>query len=113
MRPSRSKRHWTTAHCEIADNPKAFFVIKSHSLKKANLDMSGTFQQRFSNVVEASYEIAVLIAKNKKSYIIGKSLVTPSILVAAELVLGKDKANMLSRIALSNDTVKGRIDVLS
>ena len=47
------------------------------------------------------------------SHNIGESLVKPSIIVAAELVLGKDKANMLSQIALSNDTVKGRIDELS
>ena len=55
----------------------------------------------------------MLIAKNKKSHNIGESLVKPSIIVAAELVLGKDKANMLCQIALSNDTVKGRIDELS
>ena len=113
MRPSRLKRHLTTAHSALADKPKAFFVMKTHSLKKAKLDMSGTFQQRSSNVVEASYEIATLIAKNKKSHNIGESLVKPTIIVAAELVLGKDKANMLSQIALSNDTVKGRIDDLS
>ena len=65
---------------------------------------------RFSNVVKASYDIAMLIAK---SHNIGESLVKPNIIVAAELVLGKDKANMLSQIALSNDTVKGRIDELS
>ena len=68
MRPSRLKRHLTTAHSALADKPKAFFVMKSHSLKKAKLDMSGTFQQRSLNVVEASYEIAMLIAKNKKSH---------------------------------------------
>ena len=113
MRPSRLKRHLTTAHSALPDKPKGFFVMKSHSLKKAKLDMSGTFQQRSSNVVEASYEIAMLIAKNKKSHNIGESLVKPSIIVAAELVLGKDKANMLSQIALSNDTVKERIDELS
>ena len=67
--------------------------------------MSGTFQQRSSNVVEASYEIAILIAKNKKSHNIGEPLVKPSILVAAELVLSKGKANMLSQTALSKDTV--------
>ena len=66
IRPSRLKRHLTTAHSALADKPKAFFVMKSHCLKKAKLDMSGTFQQRSSNVVEASYEIAMLIAKNKK-----------------------------------------------
>ena len=55
----------------------------------------------------------MLIAKNKKSHGIGEFLVKPSMLVAAELVLGKDKANMLSQIALSNVTAKGRIDELS
>lgn len=42
-----------------------------------------------------------------------ESLIKPSILCAAELVLGKDSANKLSQISLSNDTVKGRIDELS
>ena len=113
MRPSCLKQHLTTAHSALADKPKAFFVMKSHSLKKTKLDMTGTLQQRFSNVDEASYKMAMLIAKNKKSYNIGKSFVKPSILVAAELVLGKDKANMRVKIALSNDTVKGRINELS
>ena len=111
--PSCLKWHLTTAHSALANKPKAFFVMKSHSLKKAKLDMNGTFQQRSSNVVKASYEIAMLIAKNKKSHNIEESLVKPSILIATELLLGKDKANMLSQIALSNDTVKGRINELS
>ena len=34
----------------------------------------------------------------------------PSMIVAAQLVLGKDKANMLSQIVLSDDTLKRKID---
>ena len=113
MRLSCSKRHLTTAHSALADKPKEFLVLKSRSLKKAKLDICGTFQQRSWNVVEASYEIFVLMAKNKKSNSIGESLVKVSMLVAAELVLGKNKANILSQISLLNDTVKGRIDKLS
>uniref|UniRef100_A0A0L8FSM9 HAT C-terminal dimerisation domain-containing protein n=1 Tax=Octopus bimaculoides TaxID=37653 RepID=A0A0L8FSM9_OCTBM len=64
-------------------------------------------------VVQASYEIAMLITKSKKSHYIGESLIKLSLLRAAELVLGKDIANKLSHISLSNDTVKGRIDDLS
>ena len=75
--------------------------------------MCETFQQRSSNVVETSYEIFMLMAKNKKSHGIGESLVKLSMLVAAELILGKDKANMLSQISLFDNTVKGRIDELS
>ncbi|XP_076069719.1 protein FAM200C-like [Oratosquilla oratoria] len=55
----------------------------------------------------------MLIAKSKKIHNIGESLIKPSILCAAELVLGKDSANKLSQISRSNDTVKKRIDELS
>ena len=113
MRPNRLERHLKSLHPALANKPKKFFETKSHSLKKAKLDSTGAFQQQHSNIVEASYEIAMLIAKSKKNHSIGESLIKPSLLVAAELILGKDKANQLSQISLSNDTVKGRIDELS
>ena len=72
-----------------------------------------TFWQKFPNVFKVSYEIFVLMAKNKKSHSIGESFVKLRMLVAAELALGKDKAIMLSQILPSNDTVKGRIVELS
>ena len=46
--------------------------------------MSETFQQRSSNVDEASYEIASFSAKNKKSHNIGECFVKPGIIVAAD-----------------------------
>ena len=113
MRPSRLKRHLETAHPALANKRKAFFLAKSQSLKKAKLDSSGAFQQLSSSIVEASYEIAMLIAKSKKNHTIGESLIKPSILVAADLVLGKGQANKLSQISLSNSTVKERIGELS
>ncbi|XP_076063460.1 protein FAM200C-like [Oratosquilla oratoria] len=113
MRPSRLERHLRTSHPALVDKPKAFFETKKDTLKRAKLDDSGSFRQQSSKVVEASYEIAMLIAKSKKSHNIGESLIKPSILCAAELVLEKDSANKLSQISLSNDTVKKRIDELS
>ena len=41
------KQHLTTVHSALANKPKKFLVLKSHSLKKAKLDMCGTFQQSF------------------------------------------------------------------
>ncbi|XP_042217350.1 SCAN domain-containing protein 3-like [Homarus americanus] len=113
MRPFRLERHLRTTHPVLADKLKAFFETKRHSLKQVKLDGSRAFRQQTSKVVEASYEIAMLIAKSKKSQNIGEFLIKPSILRAAELVLGKDSANKLSQISLSNDSVKGRIDELS
>ncbi|XP_029652966.1 protein ZBED8-like [Octopus sinensis] len=105
MRLSHLERHLRTTHPAPADKPKAIFEAKIHSLKQAMLDGSGSFQQQTSMAVEASYEIAMLIAKSKKSHNIGESLIKPN--------LGQDSANKLSQISLSNDTVKGRIDDLS
>ncbi|XP_042202990.1 SCAN domain-containing protein 3-like [Homarus americanus] len=115
MRPSRLERHLRTTHPALADKPKAFSETKRHSLKQVKLDGSLAFRQQTSKVVEASYEIAMLIAKSKKSHSIGEFLIKPSILraAAAELVLGKKSANKLSQISLSNDTVKESIDELS
>ena len=109
MRPSRLERHLQTAHPGLVDKPKAFFETKKHTLKQVKLDDSGSFRQQSSKVVEASYEISMLIAKSKKSHNIGETLIKPSILCAAQLILGKDSANKLSQISLSNDTVQRRI----
>ncbi|XP_076045266.1 protein FAM200B-like [Oratosquilla oratoria] len=100
MRPSRLECHLRTSHPALVDKPKAFFETKKDTLKGAKLDDSGSFRQQSSKVVEASYEIAMLIAKSKKSHNIGESLIKPSILCAAELVLGKDSANKLSQISV-------------
>ncbi|XP_076038996.1 zinc finger BED domain-containing protein 5-like [Oratosquilla oratoria] len=110
MRPSCLEHHLRTLHPALVDKPKAFFETKKDTLKRAKLDDSGSFRQQSSKVVEASYEIAMLIAK---SHNIGESLIKPSILCAAEFVLWKDSANKLSQYSLSNDTVKKRIDELS
>ncbi|XP_042221384.1 protein ZBED8-like [Homarus americanus] len=113
MRPTRLERHLITTHPEFANKPKAFFEARKESLKRAKIDSSGVFRQQTSNIVEASYEIALLIPKNKKSHTVGETLIRPSLLKAAELVQGKDSANKLSYISLSNDAVKGRIDNMS
>ncbi|XP_068224820.1 zinc finger BED domain-containing protein 5-like [Palaemon carinicauda] len=55
----------------------------------------------------------VRVVPLQKSRNIGESLIKTSILCAAELVMGKDSANKLSQIFLSNDTVKKSIDELS
>ena len=82
MRLSCLKQHLTTVHSALANKPKNFLILKSHSLKKAKLDMCGTFQQSFLNVVEASYMICMLMGKNEKSHSIRESLVKLSMLVA-------------------------------
>ena len=75
MRPSRLKRRLKTTHPALANNPKAFFVAQSQSLKKAKLDCSGAFQQLSLNFIE----VVMLIARSKKNHSIGETLIKSSI----------------------------------
>ncbi|KAF2346471.1 protein of unknown function DUF4371 [Trinorchestia longiramus] len=77
------------------------------------LDSSSVFHQETWKLVEASYELSLLIAKAKKPHSVGETLVKPCLLSAANTVLGEESQRKLSKISLSNNTVKRRIDELS
>lgn len=73
------------------------------------LGPSGSRFETNEKLSAASFEISQMIAISKKSHNIAETLIKPCILKAAEEVLGKEAANKLSAIPLSNNTVKARI----
>ncbi|XP_042204398.1 protein ZBED8-like [Homarus americanus] len=77
------------------------------------LDTTGAFHQETFKVVEASYELSLLIARAKKAHSIGETLVKPCLLSAANIVLGDESQKKVSKISLSDNTVKCRIDELA
>lgn len=110
MRPNRLERHLSSKHNSFKDKPKEFFATKSENLKRMKLDNTGSTAQSSEKVLEASYELSLLIAKEKKSHIIGETLVKPCLLKAADIILGTQSKQKLSQIPLSDNTVKRRID---
>lgn len=54
------------------------------------LDSAGNFQVKNEKVMEASYEIVLLIATDKKSHTKGESLVKPCLLNACRTMLDKE-----------------------
>ena len=74
------------------------------------LDSSANFHKEDDKAVEASYKIALLIAKDKKPHTIGESLIKPCLLNACNTVFGEKSCKKVAKISLSNDTVKRRID---
>jgi len=59
------------------------------------------FRQSSSDeIAEASFEIARMISRAKKSHNIGETLVKPCMLQAASIVLGEMKSRKLSKIYL-------------
>ena len=66
-----------------------------------------------AEAVEASFEIAHMIAQAKKPHNLGETLKKPCMLKAASLVLGETNSKKLAMISLSDSTTKTRIDELS
>lgn len=64
-------------------------------------------------ILQASYEVAYLTAKQGKPNTIGETLVKPAALKMANLILGTAAENRLSQISLSNDTISERIEDMS
>ena len=64
MTPSKLKRHLETKHSEHTKKELEFFRCHKTGLRRQKIDPTGNFQQQ-STAVQASYEIALEIAKQK------------------------------------------------
>ena len=114
LRPNRLKRHLQTKHPLHQTKPLAFFQSKKDSFKKMKIACAKSFGQLSSaEVVEASFEIAQMIAQAKKPHNIGETLIKPCMLKASSLVLGESSSKKLAKISLSDSTIKTRIDELA
>ena len=109
MRPSRLKRHLETKHPGHQSKSLAFFQSKKHSLKKKILSADTFCQSSSAEVVEASFEIALMMAQAKKPHNIGEILIKPCMLKVTSLVLGETNSKKLAKISLSNSPLKTRI----
>lgn len=67
MRPTRLERHLNQQHPTLVSKSKEFFSSKAESLKRMRLDKSGSYHAGVSKHLKASFEIALLIAKQKKT----------------------------------------------
>lgn len=113
MKPSLLTRHLERAHPEFKDKDLDFFKRKEAVFKKQRLDPSGRFFQQTSAAVKASYEVSLMIAKQKKAHTIGEDLVLPAAKEMVRCVLGDESVKKLNSISLSNNTVQRRIEEMS
>ncbi|KRX93267.1 SCAN domain-containing protein 3 [Trichinella pseudospiralis] len=86
LRLTRLQRHLHHRHPELSKKPVECFCAKRNFLFQMRLDKKG-------KAVKVSYEIAMLIAKNKKPHTIGENLVKSCIVNVAKILLWDDMAN--------------------
>ncbi|CAH1998358.1 unnamed protein product [Acanthoscelides obtectus] len=68
MRPNRLGRHLKQQYPSLVLKTKEFFSSKAESLKRLRLDKSGSYPT-------ASFEIAFMVAKQKKPHTIDQELI--------------------------------------
>lgn len=102
MRPNRLKRHLKQQHSTLVLKTKEFVSSKAESLKRMRLDKSGSYHTGVSLHPKASFEIAFMIAKQKKPHTIGEELIKPCVLKATQIILGEGAEQKMKSISLSN-----------
>lgn len=110
MKPSKLKRHFQSRHEQFTKKPLEFFKRKCSELNASKRNM----QQKVGgsenkNATEASYRVALLIAKIGKNYTIGETLIKPATKLITRIMLGDKEMHTVEKVQLSNDTVHRRI----
>lgn len=113
MKPSKLKRHLETKHAEHSKKDLSFFQRHEAGLKRQRLEPTGKCQQQNTATLQASYEVALQISKNKKPHTIGEKLIKPCLLKVVKLVLGDVSEEKIRNISLSNNTIQRRIEDMS
>ena len=83
---------------------------------KNSLDFGGKYQQQNMAAIEASYLVALRIAKAKTPHTIAEcksELLLPATKDIVQVMLGAEYVNKSNTISLSNNTVSRRIDDMS
>ena len=113
MKPNKMKRHFDAKHPSFTGKDVQYFKNKADGVNKSRLDFGGKYQQQNMAAIEASYLVALRIAKAKKPHTIAEELLLPATKDIVRVMLGAEYVNKLNTISLSNNTVSRRIDDMS
>ncbi|XP_060616127.2 protein FAM200C-like isoform X1 [Anolis sagrei] len=113
MKPNKLKRHFDCKHLSFAGKDASYFRSKADGLKKARVDTGGERRKQNVSALEASYLVALRIARSMKPDTIGEDLLWPVAKDIVQVMIGEEFVTKLSAVSLSNDTVRRRIHDMS
>nr|KAF6360181.1 hypothetical protein mMyoMyo1_011133 [Myotis myotis] len=113
MKLNKLKHHFDSKHPIFADKDTNYFRSKADGLKKARLDTGGKYHKQNVAAIEASYMVALRIARAMKPHPIAEDLLLPVAKDIVRVMIGDEFVTKLSAISFPNNTVRRRIDDMS
>ncbi len=108
LKPGKMQRQLELKHPSFIENPIDYFRRKEKELQ-GQKHIIAQQAKITSNALEASYEVAYLIAQIKKQLTIGETMIKPAAVAMCRVMHGEKIANELMTVPLSNDTVACRV----
>ncbi|XP_068246703.1 zinc finger BED domain-containing protein 5-like [Palaemon carinicauda] len=110
MKSSLFKRHLETDHADKKDQDQSYFQRLGENVKRQRMDKTGQIYQKGAGIVKASYEVALLVAKNMKPHAIAESLIMPAAKILVSHVIGEEAVAKLESVSVSNNTAQHHIE---
>ena len=113
FKKNQLKKHLDKVHSHLSSKPREYFENLEKTVKRQRLESnkSATFDQRSAAI--ASFEVAWLVARNKKPHTIGEDLIKPAAVKMAEIMCGQKVAKQMNTVPLSARVIKERISILA
>jgi len=110
MKPAKLSLHLNKCHPSLANKPKEYFETLSDSARASSSKLKDFVIERNSaSGLTASYNIALLIAKQGRPHTIAEDLIKPAIKDAYKVANISNPESVLKSIPLSNNTISSRI----
>lgn len=110
LKPAKLKLHFKKCHPISLQKDKYYFEGQLIAFKRQRLDSSGTFYDKTSNAVRASYIVAYKVAQAKEPHTTVQQFVLPCANEMVRLGVGEDVAQKLNDISVSNKNVSRWVD---
>ena len=77
------------------------------------MDKTGQMQQKSADAIAASFEIALIVAKQKQPHTIAESLILPGAKILVKRIFGELAVAKVNAVSLSDNTMRRRIEEMS